>query len=183
MASEMGVGESFAFKSLLFLSKGKELSAGFEIIARDIMGFRDYRSNAIGSLNETIENIIEYGMSDYSWFVDSLKGCAYSTDVPGAVKNVTSLHPFEVALIYDREDVYQKRAYPIIEYLLSREKFLFSLDPEQKIQQPSRKLNGPAAPVSELADHYQLSGRQAPGLRQMAKRLILIKPLRGWAYM
>ncbi|MEL6697369.1 MAG: hypothetical protein AAFP89_14060 [Bacteroidota bacterium] len=169
MASEMEPGTPFAFKSILFLSQGEELLTGFETIARDIMGFRDYRSNAIGSLNETIENIIEYGMSDYSWFVDSLKGCAYSTDVPGAVKNVSSLHPFEVALIYDREDVYQKRAYPIIEYLLSREKFLFSLDPEQKIQQPSRKLNGPAAPMSELAALYHLSGGQAQGLRQMAE--------------
>ena len=38
--------------------------------------------------------MLDYGMSEYSRFVEGLKGCSYSTDVPGAVKCVL-LKPVE----------------------------------------------------------------------------------------
>jgi len=57
-----------------------------------------------------LDNMIDYGMSRYSWFVDELKGCAYSTDVPGAVKNVSSLNPLNLALVTDDEEIFRKRA-------------------------------------------------------------------------
>jgi len=47
------------------------------------------------TLNKTLDNIIDYSLSGYTWYVDSLKGYAYATDVPGAVKNVSSLNPLE----------------------------------------------------------------------------------------
>lgn len=59
-----------------------------------------------------------------------------------------------------------------MEYLLSREKFLFSLDPKQKIQSPSRALKGPAAPVSELAALYGITHRASPVLRAYAEKLL-----------
>lgn len=168
--SELKAGDRFTFKQYLFLGSGSCQDA-FAQIARELYDFRDYRSNAgVGTLNKTIENMTAYGMSPYSWFVDSLKGCAYSTDVPGAVKNVSALNPLEMALITDRQDIYQQRAYPITEFLLSREKFLFSLDAKQKIQHPSRALLGPVAPISELTALYAISGRQSPVFLQLAKQ-------------
>lgn len=169
-SSELQAGDHFTFKQYLFLGSGSCQDA-FARIARDLYDFRDYRSNAgVGTLNKTIENMTAYGMSHYSWFVDSLKGCAYSTDVPGAVKNVSALNPLEMALITDRQDIYQQRAYPIVEFLLSREKFLFSLDAKQKIQHPSRALLGPVAPISELTALYAISGRQSPVFLQLAEQ-------------
>ncbi|GAB2791969.1 hypothetical protein GCM10027275_41030 [Rhabdobacter roseus] len=163
-------GDRFAFRHYLYVGAGSCPDA-FEQIARELYDFKEYRSNAgVGTLNRTIENMISYGMSDYSWFVDSLKGCAYSTDVAGAVKNVSALNPLELALLTDRRDIYEQRAYPIMEFLLSREKFLFSLDPKQKIQHPSRAMRGPAAPISELTALYNISQRQSPGFRQLAER-------------
>jgi hypothetical protein len=32
--------------------------------------------------------MIDYGSSDFSWFIEKLKSCAYSTYVLGALKNV-----------------------------------------------------------------------------------------------
>ena len=169
--SKRGAGETFGFKLRLYAGTG-DATLAFEDIARRLYGFRDYRSNAIGTLNQTLDNMIDYGMSSYSWFIDELKGCAYSTDVPGAVKNVSSLNPLNLALVTDNESIFQQRAYPIVEYLLSREKFLFSLDPEQKIQSPSRALKGPAAPVSELAALYGITHGASPFFRGYAEKML-----------
>lgn len=107
--SKRTVGQAFSFKLRLFAGTG-DISTAYETLARRVYGFRDYRSNAIATLNETLDNMIDYGMSRYSWFVDELKGCAYSTDVPGAVKNVSSLNPLNLALVTDDEEIFRKRA-------------------------------------------------------------------------
>ena len=168
--SKIGAGGSFSFKFRLVATPGRTTDA-YERIAREVYGFKDYRSNAIGTLNETIDRMVEYGMSDFSHFIVDMKGCAYSTDVPGAVKNVSSLNPLEVALITDDEAVFRQRAYPILEFLLSREKYLFTLDRNQKIQSPSRNLKGPCAPVSELAALYGITHGATPFFLQLAGRL------------
>jgi hypothetical protein len=167
--SLMQPGDRFDFTMQIFLEPSEMLSA-YKTLARDVYHFRDYRSNGPHQLNRTLNNVVQYGMSHWSHFVDSLKGCAYSTDVPGAVKNVSSLNPLEMAIIMDNQEIYDERAYPIIEYLLSREKFLFSLDREQKIQNPSRAMEGPAAPVSELAALYDISHGQSPAFLKLAQQ-------------
>jgi hypothetical protein len=168
--SKMKAGAPFTFKLRLVAAPGSPTDA-YEMIARELYSFRDYRRNAIASLNETLDNMIDYGLSHYSWFIEELKGCAYSTDVPGAVKNVSSLNPLEFALVADDEEIFDKRVYPIVEFLLSREKFLFSLDPAQKIQSPSRALKGPCAPVSELAALYGITRGASPLFLSLAEQM------------
>ncbi|WP_414660930.1 glycoside hydrolase family protein [Horticoccus sp. 23ND18S-11] len=169
--SKRAAGQAFGFKVRLFAGAG-DITTAYEGVARRLYGFRDHRRNAIASLNETLDNMIDYGMSRYSWFIEELKGCSYSTDVPGAVKNVSSLNPLNLALVTDDEEIFQRRAYPIVEFMLSREKFLFSLDAKQKIQSPSRALLGPCAPVSELATLYGITHGASPILRQLAERML-----------
>ena len=171
LESRREAGQAFSFKLRLFAGAG-DVTTAYETLARRLYGFRDFRTNAIASLNETFDNMIDYGMSRYSWFIDELKGCAYSTDVPGAVKNVSSLNPLSVALVTDDGEIFRRRAYPIVEYMISREKFLFSLDPKQKIQSPSRALKGPCAPVSELAALYGITHGASPVLRRLAEQLL-----------
>jgi hypothetical protein len=48
---------------------------------------------------------------------------------------------------------------------------LFSLDPEQKIQSPSRALRGPAAPLSEFATLAAASHEATPVFGELAERL------------
>ncbi len=168
--SKMKAGESFSFTARLFSQKG-DITDAYEAAARRLYKMRDYRSNATGSLNGTIENMTELAMSKYAYFEDDNKGCSYVTDAPGTVKNVSALNPYEIALLADRKDVFDKRAYPILEYLLSREKFLFAMDRKQKIQSPSSNLNGPATPVSEMAVFYGLSNGASPIFMNYAKEL------------
>lgn len=170
--SKRAAGDALTFTLRLYAGTG-DLTQAYEDAARRLYAFRDYRRNAISTLNATLDRMIDYGMSDYSWFIDELKGCAYSTDVPGAVKNVSALNPLNLALVTDNEAIFTRRAYPILEFLLSREKFLFSLDPKQKIQSPSRALKGPTAPVSELAAFYGISHGAAPVFRRQAESLLV----------
>ena len=167
--SKMKAGEPFRF-ALHLVVEPQTINHAYETIARNMFGFKDYRSNAISTLNKTLDNIVDYSMSEYTWYVDSLKGYAYATDVPGAVKNVSSLNPLELAIVRDDVHMFEKRAYPQIEYMLSREKFLFSLDSTQKIQSPSRKLKGPVAPLSELGALYTVLGKQNPFFLQLMEK-------------
>ena len=167
--SKMKAKESFSFKLRPVLVKGKTTTA-VETIATSLYGFRDYRSNAIGSLNQTLENMVDYGMSEWSRFHVDEKGCSYATDAPGSVKNVSSLNPLELAMITDNEEIFNQRAYPLIEYMLSRGKFLFTTDRTQKIQSPSYVLDGPCAPISELAVLYNAFGGATSALIELAEK-------------
>lgn len=165
--SLMKAGSTFDFTVYLIVEP-LEITQTYEKLARTYFGFKDYRRNDISTLNQTIDNISKYSLSKFAWFIDSLKGFAYSTDVPGAVKNVSSLNPLELSLVTDNPEMFEKRAYPLMEYMLSREKFLFALDSTQKIQSPSRKLKGPVAPISELVSLYNIFNKVNPLFKDLA---------------
>ena len=167
--SDMKAGKSFSFSFSLVVQPAS-VSATYQYIAENIFGFKNYRHNDIASLNTALDNMVDYALSHYAWFVDSLKGCAYSTDVPGAVKNVSSLNPLELAIVRNDTAMFEKRAYPLMEFMLSREKFLFSLDSTQKIQSPSRKLKGPIAPLSELGALYNVFGKHNSFYTSLAEK-------------
>jgi hypothetical protein len=167
--SQLSAGATFDF-SFYLVTEANNITGTWQKIAEQLFGFRNYRRNDIASLNTALDNMVDYSLSKYAWFIDSLKGCAYSTDVPGAVKNVSSLNPLELALVRDDSVMFEKRAYPLMEFMLSREKFLFSLDSTQKIQSPSRKLKGPIAPLSELVALYNAFGRKNAFYLQMAHK-------------
>ncbi len=170
LGSKRAAGEALTFKLRLVVQRGK-IADVYANLARGLYGFTDYRHNALGSLNRTMERVIDYAMSDWARFNEDLRGCAYDTDVPGSVKNVSSLHPLGVALVTDDESIFVRRARPIVEAMMSREKFLFTIDPNVKGQGASARLTGPCAPVSELAALYGVSGQRSPLFLRAAEKL------------
>ena len=184
--SKMKAGETFVFHCRLHVSKGGTLAA-YEQIARGLFGFRDYRQNdGMGSLNRTLDRTVDYAMSKWARFDEDLRGSAYETDVPGSVKNVSALHALGAALVLDDRQYFDHRARPMLEYVLSREKFLFTTDPKVKGQGASPNMTGPCAPVSELTALYEMSGRRSPVLLKLAQDLFgqtrtlnLDDPVRG----
>jgi len=166
--SKMKAGDPYTFKLRPVIVKG-DTTAAFEHIARSLYKFRDYRSNALCSLNRAMENMIDYGMSHWSRFLEKEKGCSYATDAPGAVKNVSSLHPLEMGIVTDNEEIFKRRAYPCLEYMLSRGKFLFTTNRKQRIQGPSYTLNGPCAPISELGALHSIFERATPAFLELAR--------------
>ncbi len=166
------VGDTLTFSTYIMAVPGRADQA-FQQAARQVYRFKDYRRNGTGSLNETIENMIAYAMNDrYSHWIADLKGSDYTTDVKGTVKNVSALHPLSVAFVTDNEDIFKRRALPMTEYLLSREKYLFSLSEGITHQSPSHFMRGPAIEVSELAALYAFSNKNSPVFQQYAVNLV-----------
>ena len=168
--SRMKAGETREFVMRLIVAKAG-LSATYERTARTIYGFADVRHNALGSLNATFDTMLEFGLSDYAKFNADLRGFAYDTDVPGAVKNVSALHPLGLALVTDRPEIYTRLARPLMEFFVSRERFLFTTDPKVKGQSASSRLGGLGAPLTEYANLYAMSGGRTPFFRTAAEGL------------
>jgi hypothetical protein len=149
-------GETYRFRTRYVLAAGGWY-AGVQHLLRDILGYRNERRNATHSLNETLENMIELGMNDvYSGWVEELRGFDYRFDVPGTVKVVSALHALGIALMTGDSEIYRRRARPLIEYVLSREKYLYAVSEEIKQQSPSHFLRGPCVELGELAGLHQM---------------------------
>ncbi len=149
--SKLKAGATHSFKFRVYIYKGCQPDAYIDA-AKNIFGFKDYRENVYTNLNQTIENMIDFEMDDvYSRWSIEMKGFDYSTDVANTVKNVSGLHPLSAAIITDNQGIYTRRALPMIEYLMSREKYLFSVNKNITRQNPSSRMMGPAVEVSELA--------------------------------
>jgi hypothetical protein len=172
--SMMTAGQPFAFRIRLVVNAAPAFET-YRHVAEKIYGFHDYRRNDSISLNRTFENMAEFAMSQWARFDEELRGSAYDTDVPGSVKNISALHPLGIALVTDNEEFWTRRARPMIEYGISRERFLFSTDPNVKGQGASSKLTGPGVPISEVAALYSMTGGRMPFLLQSAKDLLTRK--------
>ncbi|NQU42984.1 hypothetical protein HQ520_06845 [bacterium] len=167
--SRRRVGEAYSFTLRLVVHPGS-LSDTFVYMARRIYDFRDMRSNSFTTLNQTLQNMMEYSLSEYAVFDETLKGFSYQTDVPGSVKNVSSLHPMSLSLVTDDAEFYERRARLLVEFMLSRENNLFTLDPNVKGQGAKTGMNGPCASVAELLALYIISGRNTPVFLELAKQ-------------
>jgi hypothetical protein len=159
--SELEEGATIEFSLLLLVRHGNCQSA-FQHSAQKIYKFKDYRENATCSLNDTLDNLIDLALDDYySGWVPRLKGFVYM-DVKDTVKNVSALHPLSVAIIRDSVEIYLRRALPIIEYMMSRQKYNYAGRPDIKRQSASHLMKGPCAEVSELAALFSMtSGRSS----------------------
>ena len=129
--SHMKPGRAYAFKAHYVLQKG-DWYAGLNHVLYDLFDYRIERQNATVSLNETLENMIDFAIGPYGGWMEEYKGNDYRQDGLGTVKNVSALHPLGVALVTGNMEIFRKRALPMIEYMMSREKFLFNYDTPAK---------------------------------------------------
>jgi hypothetical protein len=137
--------------------------AGSEFLLYNICKYKNERQNGTVTLNQTLDNMIAFGMNDsYSGWMDEYKGFDYRFDGPGTVKVVSALHALGIALTTGDYEVYKRRALPLIEYMMSRQKYLFAYDTLQKTQAPSYELKGPCAEIGELAGlHLMTNGNSS----------------------
>ena len=169
--SRKEAGEQLSFQAVYVLSAGG-WQAGVKFLLRDIIGLRNERENATVSLNQTLENMLDFGMDDaISGWVADKRGFDYRFDVPGTVKVVSSLHALGMALLTGESEIYRRRALPLMEYVISREKYLWAESDSIKSQSPSHFLRGPCVEVAELASLSEMLGGKSPVFREEAKRI------------
>lgn len=158
---------------LVYLLQPGDWEKGASYLLSSVFHYRSERQNARVSLNQTIDNMLDMAMNDtYGGWNKELKASNYQFDVPGTVKNVSALHPLSLYLFTGNEDILQRRALPMIEYVMSREKFLFSTsDTAGQAQAPSHLLKGPCVDIGELTALDELTKGYTPAFTIEANRL------------
>lgn len=131
--SLLQAGQRCSFSSRYVLHEG-DWYAGTSFVLRDLFGYKNERRNNAVTLNATLDNMLRFAMNDvYGGWVDSLKAFDYVQDAVGTVKIVSALHQLGAALVTGNEEIYRRRALPTMEYAMSREKYLFTTNEEQKV--------------------------------------------------
>ncbi len=168
--SELASGDSTGFTIRLFAGR-KSIQSFYEELSLDLYGFAAYdRDNVLGSLNKTLDNMIDYGMSTYSRFNDSAKGPSYETDIPGAVKVTSSLNPLNIAYVTDNDTIFRKRAKPMMEFLLSRSNTTYADEETSGTGQTAyNTLGEPAMNFSEITALYSIFKGHIPFLLDLAE--------------
>ncbi|MBE7168993.1 MAG: hypothetical protein INR73_00285 [Williamsia sp.] len=146
---------------------------GSSWLLSSIFHYRTERENLNGSLNQTLDNMLNFAMNDtYSGWNETLKGSNYQFDAPGTVKNVSALYPLSLAMLTGNKHILHRRAIPMIEYVMSREKFLYATsDTPGQAQAPSHLLKGPCVDIGELAALHELTRGYTPAFSLEADRL------------
>ena len=166
-------GEEHRFSIQYFLESGT-WTAGVDYLYKKVMEYPVERQNAMVTLNEIFHNMIDLAMDDYySGWLDEFKGYDYKFDVPSTVKNVSAAHPLSVAFTTGNKEIYDRRGLPMLEYLMSREKYLYAINalPEKQTQNPSHFLKGPAMELWEMASIHSLLGENNTALPKEIERL------------
>lgn len=155
-----------------YILNGGDWYSGTRYILKDIFQYRNERQNITVTLNETLQNMLDYAMNDrYSGWISDLKASDYVQDVVGTVKNVSALHALGTALITGNREIYKHRAIPMTEYMMSRQKYLYSISDSLYIQSPSHYLKGPCAEIGELAGLYSISQGRSEAFRLEMERV------------
>ncbi|GAB3495233.1 hypothetical protein GCM10027341_12280 [Spirosoma knui] len=168
--SKMTPGKTYSFKLRYVLHPG-DWYAGTQYVLRDIFRYKKERQNATVSLNQTLQNMIDYAMGPYGGWVDELKGSDYVQDVVGSVKNVSALHALGVALSTGSMEIYRRRALPMMEYVMSREKYLYAISDTIRLQSPSHFLKGPCVEIGELSGLHDMTGGRTSAFRLETERI------------
>lgn len=169
--SYMKAKQQFSFTLKYLLTPGDWI-AGTEFLFNNICKYKNERQNATVSLNKTFENMVDFGMNDrLSGWEAEYKAFNYRFDAPGTVKIVSAIHALGIALSTGDYEVYKRRALPMMEYVMSRQKFLFSIDTTQLEQNPSHFLKGPCVEIGELSGLYQMTNGNSAVFKREADRI------------
>ncbi len=166
--SKLGSGKSTSFKFRFYVSNLTIDDAYKDLAVREFH-FGDFRHNDLGTLNEAMDNMIDYAMNSTEVWSAPMKGCRYDTDVPGSVKNTSALDAYAIAFVTDDETILNERAYPMMEFMLSRKKVNYAPQTiTQTGQTATNELGSPCMNLSEMLQFYRLTNRKMQAMLDLS---------------
>jgi len=162
--SMMAAGENFDFTIRLIVKHGDWYET-YKDLAYNTYSFHDYRKNGICTLNETLDNIVDFVLTDkYSYWYPEMKTNGYQTDKKGWGRQQSAVSPLSLAMVRDSQELYDRRALPSIEYMTSRKVNLVKLDGSMPF------MSGPGSTVMDWAALYLMSGKRMELFAEFAKQ-------------
>ena len=159
--SKLAAGEAYQFTFRVCARRGDWYDT-YKHLAQSIYQFGDVRENGDCSLNTTIENMIDYVLTDrFSYWYPKFKTWGYQNDGgPGAGRQQSAADAIGLALVCDSADFYQRRALPTLEYMLSRKTVSTRMD------RPDF-MGGPVNIPADLVAAYRLTGGRTSIIRRL----------------
>jgi hypothetical protein len=120
------------FAVRLFVS-AEDILGSFQNLAQGLWQFRDRRQNLPGgSLNTALDNLEDFILNasgqNYSYWSETAKANDYVNDKPGYARFQSAAVALSLAVVRDRNQLYDERAVPSMEYYASRRSNLFKID-------------------------------------------------------
>ncbi len=167
---KMETGQVFDFSCYL-VTVPKPINETYSQLAKQIFGFRDFRRNDIASLNTALDNIVDYSLSHFAWFVRQperlrlFNRCSRRSE-----KCIQPQSPGTGAGAGRFTDVREKGLSINGIHVVARKIPLRIGQHTKRYKAPSRKLKGPIAPLSELLALYEVFGKKNPFYLELAQR-------------
>jgi hypothetical protein len=158
--SKINAGEDYQFTFRICARKEAWYDT-YKHLAQSLYQFNDVRENGECSLNTTIENMMDYVLTDrFSYWYPKFKTWGYQNDGgPGAGRQQSAADAIGLALVCDSSAFYQRRALPTLEYMLSRKTVSTRMD------RPDF-MGGPVNIPADLVAAYRLTGGRIPIIRR-----------------
>ncbi len=146
--------------------------AAYRSVADGVMGWRDYREPGASSLNDAVFNMIEFFMDDEATGWWKRAKAPYQIEGHNWATQSTPLLPVSLYRLTGDREIYQRRALPTLEFLLSRGKVHFSPipDPTAVTVYGQSSMKGPVDlfGTGSFAPLYEMMNRRTPALRDIA---------------
>ena len=147
--------------------------AAYRSVADGVMGWRDYREPGTFSLNDAIFNMIDLFMDDEATGWWKRAKAFYQIEGHNWATQSSPLLPVSLYRLTGDREIYERRALPTLEFLLSRNQAHFTPDPEPGAH-PVYGQSSMRGPVNlfgtgSFAPLHQLMNRRTPALRDIAR--------------
>ncbi|MBD2847594.1 cadherin-like beta sandwich domain-containing protein [Paenibacillus sp. IB182496] len=159
--------EPYTFALRLFVREDDSYGT-YKHLAKELFAFDAYRENGETTLNETLDNLVDFILNtsgyNYSYWDEEYKAYDYVNDKPGYGRQQSAVYALALAMVRDSRELYEERALPTIEYLASRKTQYTKLngyDAQYPMGGPVRNY------IEDWVTLYEMTGSRTPAFAEL----------------
>ena len=185
--SKMDPGDEHQF-TVRYVQRKGNWKESYRYVAKEIYEFRDMRDNSgTGSLNDTIANVVDFLLDrhggNHAMWHEEQKYYNYWSDKSGIFKPFSPLFGLAAAVVLDDEELYRRRALPIVEFALSRVSNVFSpydVEDTQQLRTQDRRLGRPYVNAPQLTSLWSFYQERTYAFHHYADEAGFGNNIMGW---